>query len=120
MIQISPHMRILVAVKPEDFRRGIDGLANVCKQQLGSDPFCGTIFVFKNRRSTAIKILTYDGRGFWLMQKRLSSGKFCYWPRSEDAGKTLEAHELHVLLAGGDPESAQALPKWRQIKVITG
>jgi transposase len=63
MIQITPQMRILVAVEAVDFRNGIDGLARVCKQQLRSDPFSGALFVFCNRRRTALKILVYDGQG---------------------------------------------------------
>ena len=69
MIQISPQMRILVAIKPVDFRKGIDGLAGICRLVLKSDPFSGYVFVFRNRRGTAIKILVYDGQGYWLCQK---------------------------------------------------
>jgi transposase len=75
VIQITPHMRILVAVEPQDFRRGIDGMARVCKERLASDPFSGAAYVFRNRRGTAVKILVYDGQGFWLCHKRLSNGK---------------------------------------------
>lgn len=60
MIQLTPHMRILVAVEPADFRKGIDGLAKVCREQLRKDPFKGILFVFRNRRATAIKIIVYD------------------------------------------------------------
>ena len=60
MIQITPHMRILVAVAPIDFRRGIDGLVGLCQQRLKADPFSGAMFVFANRRRTSIKILVYD------------------------------------------------------------
>ncbi len=81
MIQITPQMRILVAVEPSDFRRGIDGLARVCKEVLQRDPFSGCMFVFRNRPATALKILVYDGQGFWLCHKRLSKGKFAWWPR---------------------------------------
>ncbi len=42
MIQVTPQMRILVAVNPADFRKGIDGLARLCKEELKRDPFCGT------------------------------------------------------------------------------
>ena len=73
MIQVTPQMRILVAVEPADFRKGIDGLAQVCRAALESDPFCGTLFVFRNRRGTALKILVYDGQGFWLCHNQLSS-----------------------------------------------
>ena len=65
MIQITPHMRILVAVEPIDFRAGIDGLVNNCRKLLQADPFSGALFVFGNRGRTAIKILVYDGQGFW-------------------------------------------------------
>lgn len=66
MIQLTSQMRILVAVEPADFRRGIDGLARVCKEVLRADPFAGYVFVFRNRRSTAVKLLLYDSQGFWL------------------------------------------------------
>jgi len=118
MIQITPQMRVLVAVEPVDFRKGIDGLVRLCREVLESDPFSGSVFVFRSRRATAIKLLVYDGRGFWLCQKRLSTGRFRYWPRSsESAGRELEAHELAVLVAGGDPDAAQGAPIWRRVKV---
>ena len=114
MIQVSPQTRILVAVEAVDFRNGIDGLARVCQEQLQADPFSGRLFVFRNRRRTALKILAYDGRGFWLCQKRLSRGRFGFWPVSlTGVTKALEAHEFYVLLAGGDPASAPAAPVWR-------
>src|SRR6266540_4241987 len=84
MIQLTPQMRLVVAVVPVDFRRGIDGLARVCRELLSADPLSGTVFAFRNRRATAIKLLTYDGQGFWLCQKRLSQGRFRYWPESRD------------------------------------
>ncbi|MGQ0736619.1 MAG: IS66 family insertion sequence element accessory protein TnpB [Acidobacteriota bacterium] len=76
MIQITPQMRILVAVDPQDFRKGIDGLARVCREVLEADPFSGWTFVFRNRRQTALRILSYDGQGFWLAHKRFSQGHF--------------------------------------------
>jgi transposase len=76
MIQIAPQMRLLVAVEPADFRRGIDGLVRVCREALGADPFSGAVFVFRNRRATAIKLLTYDGQGFWLCQSDCPRGGF--------------------------------------------
>jgi transposase len=116
MIQLTPQMRILVAVEPVDFRRGIDGLCGLCRQALGSDPFSGGVFVFRSRRGTAIKMLAYDGQGFWLCQKRLSKGRFRYWPTAAGAVKReLLAHELAVLLAGGDPAVTRAAPQWRPL-----
>ena len=116
MIQITPHMRVLVAVEPADFRKGIDGIARLCRERLCEDPFCGAAFVFCNRRRKAIKVLIYDGQGFWLAHKRLSSGKFRWWPSSPDEPVTaLQAHELQVLLFGGDPGATRAAPQWRRI-----
>jgi transposase len=117
MIQLTPQMRILVSVEPADFRRGIDGLCQLCRQVLSSDPFSGAVFVFRNRHATAIKILAYDGQGFWLCQKRWSKGRFRYWPRGngDAVARQLFAHQLQVLLAGGDPEATKAAPQWRPI-----
>ena len=117
MIQLTPQMRILVAVDPVDFRRGIDGLGRLCREVLAADPMSGTVFVFRNRRATALRVLAYDGQGFWLCQKRLSAGRFRFWPASERGGPTrrLEAHELQVLLACGDPAAAKAPPPWRRV-----
>ena len=116
MIQVTPHMRILVAIEPVDFRAGIDALVGVCRQRLASDPFDGGLFVFANRRRSAIKILVYDGNGFWLCQKRLSSGKFAYWPDGTSPARMLEACELQVLLMGGDPTQASVPPPWRALR----
>lgn len=69
MIQVTPRMRILVAVEPADFRKGIDGLARRCKEVLKQDPFRGWVFVFRNRRATAVKALASDGQGFWRCQR---------------------------------------------------
>ncbi len=116
MIQLTAQMRILVAVEPVDFRRGIDGLCRLCRQSLSQDPFSGAVFVFRNRRGTAVKILAYDGQGFWLCQKRMSHGRFRHWPSATgEAGRHLLAHELSVLLAGGNPEASQAAPQWRPL-----
>lgn len=119
MIQITPHMRILVALEPADFRNGIDGLVRLCKQRLQHDPFCGSVFVFRNRAATAVKVLVYDGQGFWLCHKRLSSGRFLWWPHQHSgAAQTLAAHQLHVLLSAGNPTAAQGAPDWRPVSPL--
>jgi transposase len=118
MIQITPQMRVLVAVEPVDFRSGIDGLAQCCRTVLQEDPFRGTVFLFRSRRQTAIKLLVYDGQGFWLCHKRLSRGRFRYWPSGADGGVSeLLAHEVQVLLSAGDPALARAAPMWRKVGV---
>jgi transposase len=116
MMAVTAQMRVLVCIAAVDFRKGIDGLARVCREVLSADPFSGTMFVFRNRRGTAIKLLVYDGQGFWLCQKRLSEHRFRYWPSGAgSAHRELLAHQLQVLLAGGDAEATSGAPAWRRI-----
>lgn len=116
MLQVTPQMRVLVAIEAADFRRGIDGLAQLCRASLKADPFGGTVFVFCNRRRTAIKLLVYDSQGFWLCQKRLSKGRFHWWPTETEGGAAaLKAHELQVLMCAGDPSATRAAPEWRRL-----
>ena len=118
MIQLTAQTRIFVAIKPADFRCGIDGLARIARDAYSQDPFSGCVFVFRNRRKTAVKILSYDGQGFWLCQKRLSTCRFKHWPDGSNTVMTpLEAHELSVLVRGGDPSSTQAAPVWRSVAI---
>jgi transposase len=117
MIQITPHMHILVAIDPIDFRAGIDGLVGACQQWLKEDPFSGALFVFRHRASTAIKVLIYDSQGFWLCHKRLSSGRFAFWPDDAQPTRTFEACELQLLLMGGNPARANAAPAWRRLNL---
>ena len=119
MIQITPQMRILVAVEPQDFRKGIDGLSRVCREVLRDDPFSGRVFVFRNRAATSLKILVYDGQGYWICQKRLSRGRFRWWPQMEEngaVGRSVLAHELQALLWNGDPFAQNVAPQWRKLK----
>jgi len=116
MIQITPQMRILLAVEPADFRKGIDGLAKICRKELAQEPFSGTLFVFRNRRAKALKLLMYDGQGFWLCQKRLSAGRFTWWPQAGTEGVFhADPQQLHLLLWNGDPSISPAAPLWRPI-----
>jgi len=114
MIQVTPHMKILACQAIVDFRKGIDGLARLCRDELQADPFSGSIFIFRNCRKTALKILVYDGQGFWLCQKRLSMGTFKWWPSSSGVGeRKIQVHELHILLAAGDPNGIHTPKEWR-------
>jgi hypothetical protein len=73
MIQITAQMRVLVAIEAVDGRKGIDSLARLCQEKLAEDPFSGCVFVFRSRSGTAIRLLTYDGQGYWLAQNEPSS-----------------------------------------------
>lgn len=115
MLQLTPQSRIFVATEPVDFRKGIDGLAAVCRQRLGANPLEGAVYVFRNRTGTALKLLLYDGQGYWLCLKRLSQGRFLWWPTPTDAQVPLSARELIILLWNGDPERAQMAQDWRRV-----
>lgn len=112
MLQLSPSMRIFVCLQFVDLRKGIDGLAAVCRNQLEKDPFQGALFVFRNRSQTTIRLLVYDGQGFWLCTKRLSQGKFHWWPKEQSE---IDARQIQTLLWNGNPESAHFATDWRRI-----
>ena len=119
MIQITPQQTILVSVEPVDFRNGADGLAAICRSSLKQDPFSGKLFVFKNRQRTSIKILVYDGQGFWLCMKRFSKGRLAWWPKEKDPDlpyHELLASQLQILLYQGSPEGVKIPDDWRKIK----
>ncbi len=115
MLQLTPQSRVFVALEAADFRRGIDGLAALCRQRLGEDPMDGAIFVFRNRRGTSLKLLCYDGQGFWLCQKRLSQGRLKWWPTSARASERLSARELQILLWNGNPKVVELAEDWRRV-----
>ena len=114
LIQITPQLRILVAIDAVDGRKGIDSLAQLCREKLDADPFSGCLFMFRSRSGRAIRILAYDGQGFWIATKRLSKGRFKWWPTGTEPAKTLRAHQAQLLLAAGNPD-AEAAPVWRRV-----
>lgn len=115
MLQIPSATPIYLAVQPVDFRKGIDGLVGVCRQQLGHHPLEGGVFVFRNKRAIALKLLCYDGQGYWLGLKRLSQGKLQWWPQGPQVLSPLALRELQVLLWNGHPYGAQMASDWRQV-----
>ena len=116
MLQLTPHHRLLLAPEAVDFRRGIDGLAALCRQQLMHDPFSGTVFAFTNKRRTAVKILVYDGNGFWLCQKRFSQGKLTWWPRDQSEASSIRPVELAIILQQGNPKTITVADDWKPLK----
>jgi len=115
MLQLSANSKIFVAIEPIDFRKGIDGIGGVCRRYLDENPLSGAVFVFRNRSKTAIKVLCYDGQGFWLCMKRLSQGRLTWWPSEPGHACQLSARELQVLLWNGNPTQAQLSPDWKRV-----
>src|ERR1051326_8401138 len=114
MIQLTAHMKILIAIEACDFRNGIDGLAAICRNRLKEEPFDGGVFCFRNRRGTAIKILAFDGLGYFLILRRFSKGRLKWWPhKGAEPISVVAARELQVLINKGIPQYAQFEEDWR-------
>jgi len=101
MITVPAGIRVLVATKPVDFRKGGDGLVALVREALGEDPFSGTIFVFRSKRADRVKVLAWDGSGLVLFWKRLEHGGF-RWPPISDGVMRLSASQLAALVDGMD------------------
>ncbi|MDQ3255376.1 MAG: IS66 family insertion sequence element accessory protein TnpB [Acidobacteriota bacterium] len=94
----------------------MDRLATLCRTRFDQDPFSGIVFLFRNRRATALKLLVYDGQGFWLCTKRFSRGRLAWWPQATgEALHPLAAHQLSVLLMNGHPDGARFQEPWRRL-----
>jgi transposase len=118
VLQIVPQLKILLCYEAVDFRCGIDRLAAVCRDRLGQDPYSGAVFVFRNRRGTAVKLLAFDGLGFYLVLRRFSRGALRWWPQKTGAPLTrLAAQQLQILLYQGSPVGAQLAEDWRRLTV---
>ena len=101
MIVPAQNVRIVIAVKPVDFRKGHDGLAALAQNELGLDPFSGLIVVFRAKRADRVKILLWDGSGLVLLYKRLEQGKFA-WPAVRDGVMRLSKGQFEALFEGLD------------------
>jgi transposase len=94
-------VRVMVATKPVDFRKGAEGLAALVRETMGADPFSGAVYVFRARRADRVKLVYWDGTGVCLFAKRLEDGKF-QWPAITDGVVRLTAAEFQALLEGLD------------------
>jgi transposase len=101
MIVPPTSVRVLVATRPVDFRKGMDGLAALVQEELKADPFSGVIYVFRAKRADRVKLLFWDGTGVCLLAKRLEGSKY-RWPRIEDGVMRLSPAQLSALLEGLD------------------
>ena len=117
MIQIPAQASVFVMRESVNFRKGIDGMAAVARVVLHHEPMTGAFFVFRNRGRHMLRILFYDGDGYWLCTKRRSKGKFANWPSGDGTGpcSALLARELQVLIWGGDPSSCAFPELWRKV-----
>lgn len=117
MISVPNRVSIYVMHEPVSFRKGIDGLSAVVRQILLKDPMGGSLFVFRSKTGKAVRVLCYDGGGFWLCTRRLSQGIYRYWPKgnSRDPSSKYLARELQVLLWGGNPSGFKFPENWQRV-----
>jgi transposase len=94
-------VRIVIATRPVDFRKGHDGLAAVVQNELGLDPHSGVIVVFRAKRGDRIKVLVWDGSGMVMAYKRLEQGRFA-WPAIRDGVMRLSKAQFEALFEGLD------------------
>ena len=83
MIGPTSSVRVLVATKPVDFRKGAEGLAALVRETMKADPFIGAVYVFRAKRADRVKLIYWDGTGVCLFAKRLEEGKF-RWPSVQE------------------------------------
>lgn len=113
MIQLTPQSKIFVSLRPIDFRNGITGLKKVCREILHKNPESGVLFLFRNKKNNCIKILTFDGQGFWVAMKRLSKGKYPWWPEGAGVGNDLDYRKVQLIInAAKDAEFGE---DWKKL-----
>ncbi|TPI22369.1 IS66 family insertion sequence element accessory protein TnpB [Mesorhizobium sp. B3-2-1] len=101
MIGPTGAVKVMVATKPVEFRKGAEGLAALVRETMGADPFSGAVYVFRAKRPDRIKLIFWDGTGVCLYAKRLEDGEF-RWPKVHDGVMRLTAAQLSALLEGLD------------------
>jgi len=102
----SGSVRVLVATRPVDFRKGMGGLAALLRDELLKDPYSGVVYVFRAKRADRVKMIWWDGTGLWLLVKTLEQGAFS-WPKVQDGVMRLTPAQLAALLEGLD---------WRRVQ----
>jgi transposase len=115
VIQIPANANVVVMHEAISFRSGIDGTAAIVRLVLEKEPMDGAFFVFRNKQRHMLRILYFDGGGFWLCTRRLSKGTYTVWPKGDSTCSPLLARELQILIWGGDPQSCRFPELWRRI-----
>lgn len=99
MWSIPPAIPIFLYTQPTDMRKGFDGLSGIVRSELAADPLDGSLFLFVNRRRDRLKILHFDGAGYWLYYRLLEAGTFEVI-QSKGKATPIDSTQLAMLLAG--------------------
>jgi transposase len=115
MIQLPANAAIFVIHEAISFRNGIDGIIGIVKSVLQKDPMDGAFFVFRGKMGHSLRILYYDGSGYWLCTKRLSKGRYeNVWPNGSRAFSEMLAREIYILIWGADPCKCDFPELWKK------
>jgi transposase len=108
MLSLSSDLKIFAYVPPTDMRRGVDGLSGIVRSEFDRDPTDGSLFIFVNRRRDRMKLLHFDGGGFWLYYRVLEAGTFEELrPQDGSCRLQLDSTQLAMLLSGVSLVAAQ-------------
>ncbi len=117
MIQVPGHAMIIVLHDSVSFRNGIDGLSGIVRRIVEKDPMKGAYFVFRSMSGHSLRILYYDGGGYWLCTRRLSQGKFKWWPyNTNKTSSEILSRDLFVLIWGGNPKNCIFPDLWKKVR----
>lgn len=116
MISFPANTEIVLIHNAISFACGIDGMCRYCRIILSREPMNRAYFLFINKRHEQMRVFWYDGQGFLLTTKRLSSGKFCHWPKSGSSAESIISFfQANVLLSGGDIHSINFHKQWKKV-----
>jgi transposase len=114
MITFDSNLTVMIALKPVDFRCGHNKLKLIAEQIFGEDPRKSGLFLYRNRRSTDVKLIFYNGTGFFTGHQKLSKGRLKWWPRTEQEAQNISAEQVSRLILGFDPRGSWH-PEWSRI-----
>lgn len=117
MLTFNGNLKVYVALAPTDMRKSFNGLSEIARSQLKVEPASGAAFLFTNKRRNLIKILYFDGTGYWCVAKRLERGVFS-WPKDIEEGRQkiiLKPTALAMLTDGIDLRDGLQRP-WYELR----
>ena len=110
MFNFSTSLKIYLGAKPVDMRKNFSGLCSIMKNELERDPLSGAVYLFSNKRRTLVKIIYWDGTGFWVLAKKLERGTFWWLVDCESRDMSITPESLSMILSGIDLKAGSMRP----------